>query len=1149
MKSPHLQSFQQALSQRILVMDGATGTALERMQPTAANFGGIDKEGCNEALNLYSPQIVEALHKTYIEAGADILETNSFNGSTLVLGEYGLADQIIEVNRLSAELARSAIDKYGTDRQIFVAGAMGPTNRAISITGGVTFDQLVESYRLQATGLLLGGADYLLLETQQDSVNLKAAWIGLTKALKENGKTDVPIAISVTIESTGTMLGGQTIDALYYTVASLNPVYIGMNCATGPDKMTDHIRSLSQICHRPVACVPNAGLPNTEGKYSEGPEQFHHIFDRFLREGYLNVIGGCCGTSAEHIKVLRKLADEYSPRIPILKANRRTLAGSEPLVIDNFIRPVFVGERTNVIGSRKFKRLVAEEKFDLAAEVGKEQVHRGAHLVDLCTANPDREELHDFLAVLTPLLRKVRVPIMIDSTDPEVVHAALKSIGGKAIINSINFEDGDKRLEQICPVAKEFGASLVVGLIDEDKQSGMAVTLERKLQIAERGYNTLVEKWGFDPGEIVFDPLTFPCGTGDPNYRGAAAATIAGVAEIKKRWPECMTLLGISNVSFGLPDTGREVLNSVFLYEAVQAGLDMAIVNTAGLHRYATIPAEEIDLCEDLLFERRADAVNRFAAHFREAKKQQHVDEWAHLSNDQKITACIVNGVKAGLTDYLDIALKDRQPLEIINGPLMDGMKEVGRLFADNKLIVAEVLESAEAMKAGVDHLKQFFAPGSKTSTRGKMLLATVKGDVHDIGKNLVDMIFSNNGYEVINLGIKIPPETLIAAVLEHNPDFIGLSGLLVRSAQQMVITAQDFAAAGIDIPLMVGGAALTRKFTMTKIAPEHLGPTFYAQEAMQGLQLANRLTDDDERPKLVDEWKAIQQQLFASSSEEIEELPPAPSGSRWHPIEILRAPDFVEHHLREVQLDEVLPLINPMMLYGKHLGLKNTMARLHKPTDKQAWELQQQVEKVIDRAVHLGVLRPQAIYRYFKAAAMNETIIVADGSGNELTRIEFPRERVEPFRCAADWIRPIELGGNDSIAMFVVNAGLEVGRLAKEWMEAGELLNSHILASVAIETAEATAEWIHKKIRADWGAPDPATMAFGDYIKCRYRGLRISFGYPACPRIEDQAILFDLLKPENSIGVKLTDGFMMEPEASVSALVFHHPDAKYFSA
>ena len=472
------------LTTRILVMDGATGTGLEALRPTAADFGGEALFGCNEGLNLHAPQIVLALHKSYLEAGADVLETNTFNGSTLVLGEYGLANQVLEINRRAAELACDAAGKFAAHRRVVVCGSMGPTNKAISITGGVTFEQILQSYKLQSEGLLLGGVDYLLLETQQDTVNVKAALLGLEEGMKAAGR-NVPVALSVTIETNGTMLAGQNIEALYYTMAARDLLYIGMNCATGPKQMTDHLRTLASMAHLPVACVPNAGLPNTDGKYDEGPEVFRNLFERFAEEGFINLIGGCCGTGPDHIRALRQVADHHKPRTPKPKAIRRALAGSEPLKIDEFIRPVFVGERTNVIGSRKFKKLIEEEKFELAAEVGKEQVLKGAHVVDLCTANPDRNELFDSLAVLKPLLRKVRVPIMLDTTDDKVVEAALKTIGGKAAINSINFEDGDKRLNQVCPLAKKYGASLVFGLIDENKEAGMAVTLERKLQIAE----------------------------------------------------------------------------------------------------------------------------------------------------------------------------------------------------------------------------------------------------------------------------------------------------------------------------------------------------------------------------------------------------------------------------------------------------------------------------------------------------------------------------------------------------------------------------------------------------------------------------------------------------------------------------------------
>ncbi len=1137
------------MSQRILVMDGATGTGLEALRPTAADFGGEPLFGCNEALTLYSPQFVLNLHKLYLDAGADILETNTFNGSTIVLGEYGLQNETHEANRRAAELAHEAAAKFVPGRRIIVAGSMGPTNKSISLTGGITFDELMRTYRIQAEGLIAGGADYLLLETQQDTITVKAGLLGIDEAMKRTGRK-IPVALSVTIEPNGTMLAGQNIEALYYTVASRDLLYLGMNCATGPDKMTDHLRTLAGISHFPCSCVPNAGLPNTEGKYDEGPDVFHEIFERFCQEGFVNVIGGCCGTSHEHVRALRKVADHHRPRKPQLKAIRRALAGSEPLRIDDFIRPAFVGERTNVIGSRKFKRLIEEEKFELAAEIGKEQVQRGAHVVDLCTANPDREELSDFLAVLKPLSRKVRVPIMIDTTDERVVEMALQHIGGKPAINSINFEDGEQRLEKICPVARQYGASVVFGLIDEDKQAGMAVTLERKLAIADRAYKTLTEKWGFDAGEIIFDPLVFPCGTGDPNYVGSARATRDAIREIHRRYPDALTILGISNVSFGLPTAGREALNSVFLYDCIQAGLDMAIVNTAGIKRYGTLAPEEIRLCEEVLYKGDGASIAAFAAFYREAKAEVHEDELAHLPPAERLAKCVVDGTRKGIEQTLDQLLVDSTPLEIINGPLMAGMKVVGELFGANKLIVAEVLESAEVMKAAVDYLKKFLEPGTTTATRGKMLLATVKGDVHDIGKNLVDMILSNNGYDVVNLGIRIPPETLIEAVREHRPDFIGLSGLLVRSAQQMVVTAQDFTAAGIDLPLMVGGAALTQNFTLTRIAPAYQGPVFYANEAMQGLQLANRLTDEKERPVLEAEWDLRKVKAQNEVRKTHSQLPDSPSQSLYEEVNVPPPPDVDLHIKLDIDPREVFPLVSRAMLYGKHLGLRLASSRLDDPKDKQAQSLKAHVERVFDMAVNEKLIQPRATWRWFPVYSENERVSVLDPNTRACrAQWTFPRERSSPFRSAADWVRPKSLGGEDYLAVFVTTAGDSVQAKAKQLQEQGELLSSHILSALAIEIAEATAEWLHRKIRADWGFADPPEFTWQDLIRTTYRGIRLSFGYPACPNLEDQIPLFDLLKPYETIGVSLTDEMMMVPESSVSALVFHHPNGQYFAA
>lgn len=1140
---PELRS---EIARRLLVLDGATGTSLEQMHPSARDFGGERYEGLNEALNLHAPDVVLALHRGFIQAGSDIIETNSFNGSPIVLAEYGLQQHCMEINRRAAEIARQAADSEPS-RRVFIAGSMGPTNRAITVTGGVTFPELVAAYRLQAEGLLLGGVDYLLLETQQDTVNVKAALCGIREAFAAAGRR-VPVAVSVTIEMNGAMLAGQNIEALYCTLAGQDLLYIGLNCATGPDLMTDYLRTLAELSHLPVACVPNAGLPNTEGRYDQTPDDFRAAFRRFAAHGFVNVMGGCCGTSPDHILALADIAREYQPRKPQPHALRAALAGSEALILADISRPILVGERTNVIGSRRFRRLVSEGKFDYAAEIARDQVERGAHIVDVCTADPDRDEKADMLSVLHPLLRKVRAPVMIDSMDPEVVEEALQRIGGKPVINSINLEEGEKRFAEVCPLARRYGASVVVGLIDEDREAGMAVTLSRKLQIVERSFRLLTGEYGMDPGEIIFDPLVFPAGTGDPAYSGAARATVDGVREIKKRFPQCFTLLGISNVSFGLPPAGREALNSVFLHENVQAGLDMAIVNAAGIRRYAQLSPQEVDLSLDLLYARKPDAINAFAAFFREARPAVAVDDLAQLPAEERIRRAVVVGRRDGLKAALDEELTRRSPLEIINGPLMAGMDEVGRLFGDNKLIVAEVLESAEAMRAAVDYLKRFLPPGDAAAVKGKMVLATVKGDVHDIGKNLVDMILSNNGYQVVNLGIKIPPETLIEAVRREKPDMIGLSGLLVRSAQQMVVTAEDLSEAGISAPLVVGGAALTKKFALTRIADAYSGPVFYAGEAMEGLQIANRLQNPEERAGLLASQERDRRAYSAPSQVEDEPRPSETVPGEWRPVDIPLPPDLEPHVEHGIPLEEVLPLLNRIMLFGKYLGLKTPMRRLADESDTQAQELKAQVDGVIREAAAMGVLRPRAVWQWLPAGSDGDLIrLRRPDSGETLAEWPFPRRAKEPHACAADWVKPEALDGDDYLGLFVTTAGPDPAEAAARWRDEGRLLDSHILSSVAIELAEATAEWLHRRMRAAWGFADPPEFGWQDLFKTRYRGIRLSFGYPACPELAHQQDLFRILRPDSCIGVSLTEGCMMQPESSVSALVFHHPDGHYF--
>jgi 5-methyltetrahydrofolate--homocysteine methyltransferase len=854
-----------AFESRILIMDGAMGTQIQARDLSAADFGGPSLEGCNEHLNLTRPDVIRSIHEAYLDAGADLISPNTFGCASYVLAEYGLAERCHEITLAGARLAREAAHSRSTpERPRFVLGAMGPGTRTITVTGGVTFDQVLDAYYRQARALIEGGVDTLLLETCQDTLNVKAAAIGVKRAMAEAERT-LPLMVSGTIEPMGTMLAGQGVDALYASLEHLGLFSIGLNCATGPEFMTDHLRTLSGMATCFVTTYPNAGLPDERGHYEETPESLALKMRRFVEEGWVNAIGGCCGTTPAHIAALARIAQGRAPRRPAT-ARAAAVSGIEVFYPADDNRPLLVGERTNVIGSRKFKDLIVADKFEEAAEVGRAQVKGGGQVVDVCLANPDRDELRDMDRFMAHVTRMVKVPLMIDSTDAAVIESALQACQGKAIVNSINLEDGLERFDRVVPLLKTYGAAVVVGCIDEDKQQGMAVTRARKLAVAERSYALLTEQYGLPARDLIFDALVFPVGTGDANYIGSAVETIEGIRAIKARFPECKTILGISNVSFGLPPAGREVLNAVFLYQCTKAGLDYAIVNTERLERYPSIPEEERRLAEDLIYWRGSDPVAAFAAHFRGRTKEAKTN--VVLPLDERLARYIVEGSKEGLLDDLALKLKEAGALEIINGPLMKGMEEVGRLFNDNQLIVAEVLQSAEAMKAAVAFLEPLMEK-DESATRATLVLATVKGDVHDIGKNLVEIVLKNNGYRIINLGIKVPPEDLIAAYHQHKPDAFGLSGLLVKSAQQMVTTAEDLRAAGIEIPLFVGGAALTRRFTATRIAVEYGGPTLYAKDAMDGLDLCNRVFGATTREAAFERLRAEQEALRADAAAE----------------------------------------------------------------------------------------------------------------------------------------------------------------------------------------------------------------------------------------------------------------------------------------
>jgi len=1144
------------LASRVLVLDGAAGTSFQARELSAEDFGGADLEGCNENLIITRPDVIRDLHNCYLEVGADIVETNTFGGTPLVLAEYDLQDKYYEINLKSAQMARECADEWtvkNPKKPRFVAGSMGPTTKAISVTGGVTFDELIENFYQQGKALYEGGVDYFLLETSQDTRNIKAGLLALEKVNSES-ECSIPIAVSGTIEPMGTMLAGQTVEALADSLAHVELLYLGLNCATGPEFMTDYMRTLSDLAQTRVACVPNAGLPDEEGRYLETPEMMGRILGQFINNGWVNLLGGCCGTTPSHIAEMVRIANDVNEVRKIPTVSVSSLSGVDYLTIEDEGRPYLVGERTNVIGSRKFKRLITEEKWDEASEIGKAQVKKGAHIVDVCLANPDRDELSDMENFLEKIIQKIKVPIMIDSTDEKVIEKALTYCQGKAIINSINLEDGEERFEAVVPLVKKFGGALVVGTIDEDPVQGMGVSRERKLEIAERSYDLLVNKYGIAPEDIYFDSLVFPCATGDEQYVGSAVETIEGIRLIKEKFPKTKSVLGISNVSFGLPPAGREVLNSVFLYHCVQSGLDLALVNTEKIKRFSSITEEERKLADDLMWNRGEDPVQAFASFFRDKKVEKPKTESLPLF--ERLPQYIIEGVKDGLYGDLDLALKEMAPMEIINGPLMEGMGTVGKLFNENQLIVAEVLQSAEAMKAAVAHLEPHMTQDEQAQKKGKILLATVKGDVHDIGKNLVDIVLTNNGFEVVNLGIKIPPEQLISAVKEHSPDIIGLSGLLVKSAQQMTITAGDLTQAGVEVPMLVGGAALSKNYVNKKISKAYEGPVVYARDAMNGLELANVITNPEKASDFILNLKNEQAQVEESVTTEVKKeiFPQRRSRIIEELKEAPQAPDYERHVLKNTPIDLIWTYVNPLMLYGRHLGVSGKLVRLLadgnfaelEQTEKgqKAIEIYNEVEAVKDkyRNTHFAT---KAIYQYFEAQSKDNELIVTALNG-EQTSFNFPRQNKEEGLCLSDYISPES--GKDNICLFLVTVGEQIREEAEKLKDAGNYLHSHIISALALESAEAYAEYLHSRIRSHWGQTDRSDMTKLEMFQAKYPGKRYSFGYPACPSLDDQGPLFKLIGPSSDIGVELTEGFMMEPEASVSAICFHHPQASYFS-
>jgi 5-methyltetrahydrofolate--homocysteine methyltransferase len=1256
------------LTRKILILDGAMGTMLQQQGLTPRDFGGPELEGCNEILNLTRPEIIRGIHESYLAAGADIIETNSFGATRVVLGEYKLQDRDIELNKLAACLAREAAAKWSSEaKPRFVAGSMGPTTKMLALTGGITFAELEEAYYRQALGLLEGGVDLLLVETCQDTLNVKAAGAGIQRAFTKLGR-EVPLIISCTIEKSGTMLAGQNVEAFYISIEHLRPLAVGLNCGSGAELLSDHLRTLAAISSCAVSCYPNAGLPDEEGSYRETPEEFARKMLKFAQNGWLNIAGGCCGTTSEHIKALAAALGEYEPRKHRASA-KSCVSGLEVLWPEEDNRPLLVGERTNAIGSRKFRELITAGQWEEASEIARGQVKNGAQVVDICVANPDRDELQDMLNFLPHVVNKVKVPIMLDSTDPEVLEAGLRLIQGKAIINSINLENGLERFAAVVPLIKKYGAAVVVGVIDEQ---GMALTRERKLAIAERSYDLLVNKYGLLPTDLIFDPLTFPVGTGDAKYLGSAVETIEGLRLIKSKFPECKTILGISNVSFGLPPAGREVLNSVFVYLNTLAGLDYAIVNSEKLERYATIPPEERKLAEDLLLQTSDQKLQVFTDYYR-GKKVAEKKQIPSLPLEERLAQAIIEGSKDGLENNLQEALAKYEPLEIINGPLMKGMEEVGNLFNRNQLIVAEVLQSAEVMKAAVTWLKPYLRQAEE-AVKGKVLLATVKGDVHDIGKNLVEIILSNNGYQVINLGVKVSSEQIIQACRREKPDAIGLSGLLVKSVQQMLLTAQDLREAGIALPLLLGGAALSRKFTEEKISPEYGGEVYYARDAMDSLSILKTALSkgqgQKETAKDIPAEDYIKEEIKEDIKKDIKEdiknlciekVPTIAQTERQTPTkkevqseerikervieEIERPikeqveeecivkpiPEPAEQHLPTIftrqllfayPLNEIIPSLNRDRLLRRYLGVAQKVSD-KSPTDQalgsqakaaqvnasydrapetakkmmpfkdKALEFEKLLDDFLSEVQEKNLLQARGVFAFFPAYSEGDSIYILNPQDEQtvLEKFTFPRQKGKEGLCLADFIRPQNYGAPDYLGMMALTTGLGIGRQADELKFKGEYLKSHLLQSLALELAEAFAEVMQAKMYRIWELyqaegsalehkeEDELKLSLKNKLKhqlkyelnselknglkpelmpksdpnlkgkkesLQIQGIRVSPGYPVCPDLEDQRKIFRLLKPEE-IGLTLTESLMMEPEASVTALVFCQPEAKIF--
>jgi 5-methyltetrahydrofolate--homocysteine methyltransferase len=1139
MQRPDLRT---AAAERVIVLDGATGTGLQLLDLSLSDFD--DLEGCNEILNISRPDAVASLHESYFDAGADAVLTNTFGASSITLGEYDLSERTREINRESAQIARRVADGYSTpSRPRFVLGSLGPGTKLPSL-GHVEFDELYTAYLDQARGLLDGDVDALLVETVYDLLQGKAAILACRDALSEF-KSDTPLFATVTIETTGQMLVGSEISAALTALAPLGLDGIGLNCATGPDLMHEPLRFLSGSAQTTLLCSPNAGLPRTEDGqmvYDLQPSELAEAHRTFVNEYGVGIVGGCCGTKPEHVRATREAMNGLVPkaRSPEPEPAAASLFVSTPYRQDASF--LIVGERANANGSRRFKRLLQKEEWEQMANVIRDQATEGAHIADVCVDFVGRDGSPDMAQLVSQARGLSTLPLMLDSTEPAVLEAGLKQLGGKALVNSINLEDGGQRLDQTLSSAIRFGAGVVALVIDEE---GQARTCERKLQIARRLYRIATEDYGLAPEDLFFDALTLPVSTGQQDLRRDGLETLNAVEAISKEFPRAQTILGISNISFGLNPAARQVLNSVFLHDAVERGLKAAIVHAAQILPINRIPEEQLAAARRLILDEWAegpdglvDPLPAFMALFEDQRAaMQERERLDDLPLEERLHRRIVDGQREGLESDLDEALDKREAIPIINDLLLPAMQEVGDLFGAGDMQLPFVLQSAETMKRAVAHLEPHMDKLESTS-KGSIVLATVRGDVHDIGKNLVEIILSNNGFTTINLGIKQPISNIIEAAIEHNADAIGLSGLLVKSTLVMKEDLEELNRRELADrwPVLLGGAALTRKYVEWDLRNAFHGDVFYGSDAFDGLRIMNALNDGTELDSAPIEPVVTPATATPSATATAVRTRLASASS------IPIAPFYGTRVIRGLPLTDVFPYINRTALLRGQWGFKGRDAETTARAELALSEIQQQ-------ALRDGVLEPAVVYGYFPAQSDGNDLIVyePDGSGAESVRFSFPRQQGKQGRCLADYLRSVDSGDMDVIGFHVVTMGSRVGEYAQELYEQNRYQDYLYWHGFGVEIAEALAEYWHRRIRQELkiDASDGATPE--ELIKTNYQGARYSFGYPACPNLEDQALLWELLDPER-IGVSLSDEFQMHPEQSTSALVVHHPEARYFS-